>query len=126
MKILDIIPLRISIFCVIYILLLIFLAPLIDHIFTTLDDDKKLKENNFQILGEIILHLIIISIVWYLLNTYLLILLEGVLNIKIKEATKSTVGIVGSIALVGLQKNLIEKLEYITISHPFRMKDLYG
>ena len=126
MKILDIIPLRISIFCVIYILLLIFLAPLIDHIFTTLDDDKKIKENNFQILGEIILHLIIISVVWYLLNTYLVILLEGILNIKIKEATKSTVGIVGSIALVGLQKNLIEKLEYITISHPFRMKDLYG
>ena len=126
MKILDIIPLRISIFCVIYILLLIFLAPLIDHIFTTLDDDKKIKENNFQILGEIILHLIIISVVWYLLNTYLVILLEGILNIKIKEATKSTVGIVGSIALVGLQKNLINKLEYITISHPFRMKDLYG
>lgn len=126
MKILDIIPLRISIFCVIYILLLIFLAPLIDHIFTTLDDDKKLKENNFQILGEIILHLIIISIVWYLLNTYLVILLEGILNIKIKEATKSTVGIVGSIALVGLQKNLIEKIEYISYKHPFRMKDLYG
>ena len=126
MKILDIIPLRISIFSVIYILLLIFLAPLIDHIFTSLDDDKKIKENNFQILGEIILHLIIISVVWYLLNTYLVILLEGILNIKIKEATKSTVGIVGSIALVGLQKNLIEKLEYITISHPFRMKDLYG
>ena len=126
MKILDIIPLRISIFSVIYILLLIFLAPLIDHIFTSLDDDKKIKENNFQILGEIILHLIIISVVWYLLNTYLVILLEGILNIKIKEATKSTVGIVGSIALVGLQKNLIEKLEYITISHPFRLTDLYG
>ena len=126
MKILDIIPLRISIFCVIYILLLIFLAPLIDHIFTTLDDDKKLKENNFQILGEIILHLIIISIVWYLLNKYLVILLEGILNIKIKEATKSTVGIVGSIALIGLQKNLIEKLEYITLTHPFRLTDLYG
>ena len=126
MKILDIIPLRISIFSIIYILLLIFISPLIDHIFTPLEEDRKLKENNFQILGEIILHLIIISIVWYLLNTYLLILLEGVLNIKIKEATKSTVGIVGSIALVGLQKNLIEKLEYITISHPFRMKDLYG
>lgn len=126
MKILDIIPLRISIFCVIYILLLIFLAPLIDHIFTTLDDDKKLKENNFQILGEIILHLIIISIVWYLLNTYLRKYLEIIMNIKIKEATKTTVGIVGSIALVGLQKNLLEKLKYITITHPFRMKDLYG
>ena len=85
-----------------------------------------MKENNFQILGEIILHLIIISIAWYLLNTYLALLLERILNIKIKEATKTTVGIVGSIALVGLQKNLIDKLKYITITHPFRMKDLYG
>lgn len=124
MKILDIIPLRISIFSVIYVLLLIFLAPLIDHAFTSLGEDKK--ESNLQILGEIILHLIIISITWYLLNTYLALLLERILNIKIKEATKTTVGIVGSIALVGLQKNLIDKLKYITITHPFRMKDLYG
>ena len=125
MKLLNIIPLRISIFSVIYILLLIFLAPLIDHLFTTLDEDKKLKENNFQILLEIILHLIVISVVWYLLNTYLVLLLERIFNIKIKEATKSTVGIVGSIALVGLQKNLIDKLKYITIIHPFRIGDLY-
>lgn len=126
MKILDIIPLRISIFSIIYILLLIFISPLIDHIFTPLEEDRKLKENNFQILGEIILHLIIISIVWYFLTNYLALLLERILNIKIKEATKTTVGIVGSIALVGLQKNLIDKLKYITITHPFRMKDLYG
>ena len=125
MKLLDIIPLRISIFSIIYILLLIFLAPLIDHAFTTLDEDKKLKENNIQILFEIILHLIVISVIWYLLNKYLVLLLENILGIKIKEATKSTVGIVGSIALVGLQKNLIDKLKYITITHPFRMKDLY-
>lgn len=126
MKILDIIPLRISIFSIIYILLLIFISPLIDHIFTPLEEDRKLKVNNFQILGEIILHLIIISIVWYFLTKYLALLLERILNIKIKEATKTTVGIVGSIALVGLQKNLIDKLKYITITHPFRMKDLYG
>lgn len=126
MKILDIIPLRISIFSIIYILLLIFLSPLIDHTFTSIEGDKILKKNNFQILSEIILHLIIISIVWYLLNTYLVLLLEKILNIKIREATKATVSIVGSIALVGLQKNLLEKLQYITISHPFRMKDLYG
>ena len=72
---------------------------------------------------EIIFHLIVISIVWYLLNTYLVLLLEKVLNIKIKEATKTTVGIVGSIALVGLQKNLIDKLKYISYEHPFRLKD---
>ena len=81
------------------------------------------KENNFQILGEIIIHLIVISIVWYFLHKNLRNYLEIIMNIKIKEETQSTVGIVGSIALIGLQKNLIEKLEYITLTHPFRMKD---
>lgn len=125
MKLLDIIPLRISLFSIVYVLLLIFIAPFIDHLFTSLEEDKILKENNFQILFEIIGHLIVISIVWYLLNTYLVLLLEKLLNIKIKEATKTTVGIVGSIALVGLQKNLIDKLKYISYEHPFRAKDLY-
>lgn len=126
MKLLDIIPLRISLFSVIYVLLLIFIAPFIDHLFTSLEEDKILKENNFQILFEIIGHLIVISVIWYLLNTYLVLILEKLLNIKIKEATKTTVGIVGSIALVGLQKNLIDKLKYISYEHPFRMKDLYN
>ncbi|MBV68169.1 MAG: hypothetical protein CMG26_07430 [Candidatus Marinimicrobia bacterium] len=126
MKLLDIIPLRISLFSVIYVLLLIFIAPFIDHLFTSLEEDKILKENNFQILFEIIVHLIVISVIWYLLNTYLVLILEKLLNIKIKEATKTTVGIVGSIALVGLQKNLIDKLKYISYEHPFRMKDLYN
>ena len=126
MKLLDIIPLRISLFSVVYVLLLIFIAPFIDHLFTSLEEDKMLKENNFQILFEIIGHLIVISVIWYLLNTYLVLILEKLLNIKIKEATKTTVGIVGSIALVGLQKNLIDKLKYISYEHPFRMKDLYN
>ena len=126
MKLLDIIPLRISLFSVVYVLLLIFIAPFIDHFFTSLEEDKMLKENNFQILFEIIGHLIVISVIWYLLNTYLVLILEKLLNIKIKEATKTTVGIVGSIALVGLQKNLIDKLKYISYEHPFRMKDLYN
>lgn len=126
MKVLDIIPLKMSLFSIIYILLLIFIAPFIDHLFTSLDEDKSLKENNFQILGEIIGHLIVISLVWYFLKTYLSLILEKVLNVKIQEPTKTTIGIVGSIALVGLQKNLIDKLKYISSEHPFRIKDLYN
>ena len=41
-------------------------------------------------------------------------------------AAKTSISVVSSIALIGLQKNLIDKLEYITITHPFRMLDLYG
>jgi len=125
MKLLDIIPLRISIVSIFYILILIFIGPFIDHLFTSLDEDKKLKENNLQILFEIIIHMITISIIWYLLNIYLMNILGKILNIKIKEPTKMAIGIAGSIALVGLQKNLIDKLKYISYEHPFRMTDLY-
>jgi|TARA_B110000967_G_C18887253_1_gene564850 hypothetical protein len=100
-------------------------SPMIDHIFTTLDDDIDQKENNFQIFGEISLHVIIITIVWYYINLYARDYLEKVFDLKVKVATKTAINVVSSIALIGLQKNLIEKLEYVTIEHPFRMTDLY-
>jgi hypothetical protein len=99
---------------------------MIDHIFTTLDEDMDQKENNFQIFGEIILHVIIITFVWYTINLHVGSYLETIFDLKIKTATKTAINVVSSIALIGLQKNLIDKLEYITISHPFRLTDLFG
>ena len=125
MSILNIISFKIPLFTIIYLLLLIVVSPFIDHIFTSLDEDKKLKENNFQILGEIILHLIVIAFVWYIINHYVPKYIGSLLNIKIKRATKSAIGVVSSIVLIGLQKNLIDKLEYITLTHPIRYKDFY-
>ena len=124
MNILSFIPLRLSLFATIYVIILIFLSPFIDHLFTTLDEDKKIKENNLQILGEIILHIIVLIITWYFLHKYLRKILETLLDIKMREATKSAINIAAGITLVGLQRNLLEKLEYITIEHPFRMTDL--
>ena len=116
---------KISLFSSIYLIILILVSPLIDHIFTSLDKDIKEKEDNFQILGEIILHIIIIAIFWYLINNYVPKYIENLFKIKMKDATKSGIAVVSSIALIGLQKNLIDKLEYITIIHPFRLQDLY-
>ena len=116
---------KISIFSTIYLLILMIVSPLIDHIFSSLDEDIKKKENNFQILIEIVLHIIAISFVWYMINSYVQKYIELLFNIKIKDATKSGIAIVSSIALIGLQKNLIDKLEYITLVHPFRILNLY-
>ena len=117
---------KIPLFTIIYLLLLIVVSPFIDHAFTSLDEDINMKENNFQILGEIILHVIVIAFVWYIINHYVPKYIGYLFNIKIKEATKSAMGVVSSIVLIGLQKNLIEKLEYITLTHPFRLTDIYG
>jgi len=126
MRYVDNIPIRLSIFASIYVIVLIFIAPFIDHLFTSLEDDELIKENNFQILGEIIAHVIVLTISWYFLHKYLNKILETLLNIKIKEATKTGIDFISAIALIGLQRNLIDKLEYISLEHPFRLNDLYN
>ena len=116
---------KISLFTTSYLLILIVVSPFIDHAFTTLDEDIDENENNYQILGEVILHVITITIVWYYINYYVRAFLESSVDLKIKNATKTAINVISSIALIGLQTNLLAKLEYITISHPFRMTDLY-
>lgn len=125
MNIYDNVIVRLCIFSIVYIIVLIFLAPFIDHAFTSLEEDVNKKETNFQILIEIISHAIVLAVSWYFLHKYLRQYLENFMNIKIKEATKTAIDIISAIALVGLQRNLIQKLEYITITHPFRLTDLY-
>ena len=112
--------LKLIIFTLIYFLILLIVSPMIDHFFTTLDQDKVIQENNFEILSEIILQLIVIIIVWYFIHRYLSKYLEHLLNAKMGEATKTGIDLVSAITLIGLQRNLIDKLEYITYDHPFR------
>ena len=114
---------KLIIFSMIYFIILLFISPIIDHFFTTLDQDKAIKESNFQILSEIILQLIVITTIWYLLHGFLSKHLEHILNVKMEEATQSGVDLVSAITLIGLQKNLIDKLGYITHEHPFRLSD---
>jgi hypothetical protein len=125
MKILNNIPVRLSIFTCVYVIVLIFFAPFIDHLFTSLEEDKAIEENNFRILLEILIHIIVLSVSWYFLHKYLRRALETLLGVKIKDATKQAIDFISAIALVGLQRNLIDKLEYITYKHPFRINDLY-
>jgi hypothetical protein len=125
MNLLNNIPVRLSVFSSIYVIVLIFLAPLIDHLFTSLEEDKAIEENNFQILLEIIIHIMVLTVSWYFLNKYLKHYLEKILGIKVKDATEKALDIASAVSLIGLQRNLLEKLEYITFEHPFRLKYLY-
>ena len=126
MSIFDNIFFKISLFSTVYLLILITVSPFIDHLFTSLDEDIIVKENNLQILVEIIGQVIIITIIWFTINMYVRSYLEKIFNIQIKVATKTAINVISSIALIGLQRNLIDKLEYITLSHPFRLADLFG
>ena len=49
---------------------------------------------------------------------------DSILGINIKVHTKTAIDFVEALELVGLQKNLIDKLKYISYEHPFRFTDL--
>ena len=116
----DNIYVKLAIFSSVYITVLIFFSPAIDHLFTSLEQDKVIKEENWQILIEIILHVVVLVIAWYILHMLLKSFLEKTLNVTVKEHTQTAIDFISAIALVGLQKNLLDKLQYITIEHPFR------
>ena len=126
MNIFNNILVKLSIFSTIYVTILIFLSPFIDHLFTSLEKDKKSKISKKKILIEIILHVILITIIWFFLNSFLRYHIKSLLKIEIKEATKTAIDFVSAIVLVGLQKNLIDKLEYITLEHPIRLIDIFN
>ena len=83
-----------------------------------MEDDLNKKENIIEILFEVILQLIIVSIIWYYLHKFLKNYIENKLNIRIKQPTENSISFISSIALIGLQKNLLDKLEYIISVHP--------
>jgi|TARA_B110000971_G_C20031584_1_gene511688 hypothetical protein len=118
---LDNIYVKIPIVATVYVIVLIFISPIIDHLFTNMEEDLHKNESDIEILSEIISQIIVISIAWYFLHGFLRVNLEKLLNIKIKEGTKTAIDFVSAVVLVGLQKNLIDKLSYITSSHPIRL-----
>ena len=103
----------ISIF--ILIIYLFTISPIIDHLFPPLDKNKE----DHVLLGESILHIIVILSVLYITNTYFLKKLNKLINVegKLFELSKP---VIVSFIMVGLQSHLISKLRYITHKHPFR------
>ena len=99
---------------------LILFSPMIDHAFTTLDQDKRLKETNTEILIEIILHIVVLTITFLMLDRMIEITIK-LMKAKNYRAYKTASELLTAITLIGLQRNLIDKLNYITHEHPFRI-----
>ena len=107
---------KIVVIILIYVSVLFILAPLVDHAFTSLHKD----ETNFEIMSEIILQLITVSIVWYYVNSVMIFLISKYINLKGISRIESVISIVSGLMFVGLQTHLKSKLNYITHEHPFR------
>ena len=109
--------LKIIVVILTYIFILFTFAPFIDHAFTSLHKD----ETNMEIMMEIILQLVTVSIIWYYLNLLVLMLLNKYVNISGLYKLESVISIVSGLMFIGLQTHLKNKLNYITHEHPFRI-----
>ena len=102
-------------------LLLLIIAPIIDHIFYV---DKSEKYISYKkLIAYIFLHLIIICLFIYLLHNYIIYYYLKYFKININyEKFKYILDLIIAIVLVGLQRNLRHKLTFLSNNHPIRSK----
>ena len=113
--------LKVIVVAFIYGTVLVFLGPLIDHAFT----DLHKEETNWEILFEIIIHIITVADVRYYLITAILSILNPLIRVKNIKSIDTVISISSGLILVGLQTHLKRKLEYITHEHPFRIFQVF-
>lgn len=108
-------PLIILTYISLNIIFLFTVSPIIDHFFTDLDED----ESTYQILLEVILQILVVSLFWYVMDKYFFTRIKKQLNIEKNEIIGKVRDVVIAVIFVGLQSHLIAKLEYISKKHPF-------
>ena len=111
---------KVLIYTTVYVIILVIFSPLIDHLFFEFNEIEKKTQNRFIIIGEIILQITILSFLWYLLNVNVQKYMTKYINIS--GEVLLAIQMITHLALFGLQKNLIDKLEFITLEHPIRIE----
>ena len=95
--------------------LLVF-APMVDHIFYI---DHKLDEStDLEVFMTILIHIILLGILIYLFHYY--IVKKYINYFKLNETYIKVVDLILGLTLVGLQRNLVFKLRYMSNRHPIR------
>ena len=95
--------------------LLVF-APMVDHLFFI---DHKLDEStDFEVFMTIIIHIILLGILIYLFHYY--IVKKYINYFKLNETYVKIIDLILGLTLVGLQRNLVFKLRYMSNRHPIR------
>ena len=113
--------LKICTVSLIHIFILFSIAPIIDNAFSPLQKN----DSNSEILFEIIAQLLFISIVWSVLNQYVLKGINRYFKIHDTKVINNITNTISSLVLIGLQSHLINKLKYITHEHPLRIFQIF-
>ena len=102
----------IIIYSIVYFLSLVYISPVLDHIFTDLKTDVERGISKTRIMIDIVCHLVTIVLFLYVIH---LILKETMQKyIPVDPYTDESINLVCGLALVGLQRNLIDKMKYLT------------
>ena len=101
---------------IIIITTLFIFAPLIDHLFYV---DHTLEEmSDLKIFGLIIIHIILLGILIYLFHYY--IVKKYIKYFNLNNTYIKIIDLILGLILVGLQRNLVYKLRYLSNKHPIR------
>jgi len=108
---------------IVYFIPLYIVSPIIDDIFGPLDKNESI----WTLSLEITTHILILALSWNLINVFVGFILKKVfMKLKLNKSNFNLIynnlinGFVSSIILVGLQKNLMAKLRYISWDHPLK------
>ena len=99
---------------------LFIISPFLDHQFKRLEDDLNENKSRLQIIAQVLTHLVILVILSYSIFRLFEHFLERYMKIQNNEYIREGYRMVGAVVFVGLQKNLMEKLNYITSTHRSR------
>jgi len=100
---------------IISIIFFLVFAPIIDHLFYI---DKVEGENKVTIFIYIIFHIILLGILIYIFHKY--IVLNYLSYFKLNPTFIKIIDLILALTLTGLQRNLINKIRYLSNNHPIR------
>ena len=107
---------KILIATVTYIGVLFIISPIIDHAFSLLDKTESYSHIMFEIISQIL----VISLAWYIISEFIIVYINSHLGIQGGKFLTKVREVISAVIMVGLQKNLIAKLEFISLKHPIR------
>ena len=106
---------------VICISVLLFTSPIIDHVFYVhhkIDEIEKHKLYLMILFHILLIGILIIFIHYFIIDNYL----KYFKIFKHEKYTKILIDLIITLSLIGLQRNLLYKIRYISSHHPIRSK----
>jgi len=99
--------------------ILMLLSPIIDHLFYV---KHKIEEiDKYQLYLMILVHIFLIGLLILFIHYYIIEKYLKYFNIhKNKKYVKIFIDLIITVSLIGLQRNLLYKLNYISSKHPIR------